>query len=309
MKDGAAAPLKGLDQSIRISDNFYLIKAADHGRFPFCNGFLFSGRETVLIDAGIEASRLQEIDKIKRIDVLIITHSHPDHILSWHVLKDRHILMPKETPEDIFDLYRLGKRFMGTEEGGKYWAEYHERSLGLQPMREPDERYKNGDLLEIGGAQLTAIHAPGHLKDHYCFLDRRSDFLISTDIDFSPFGPMYANPESDIQDLQKSVVKLKNLSFNRVCTSHGLPIEGDARRQFKEYFDGFAVHQKKVLDLCESPRTLEEMLAISPFYQNKFFDRTFQNTFERELIMKNLEQLIRKGLVEESEERYIRVDI
>jgi glyoxylase-like metal-dependent hydrolase (beta-lactamase superfamily II) len=307
MKYGSAS-LNSVDEFVEISDHFYLIKAADQGRFPYCNGFLFSDKETVLIDAGIEESRLREIDTIKRIDILIITHSHPDHMLSWHVLKDRHIMMPKETPEDICDLYRLGKRFMGTEEGGKYWAEWHGGSLGLKPMREPDERYENGDLLQIGGAQLMAIHAPGHLKDHYCFLDQRSGFLIKTDIDFSPFGPVYVNTESDIEEFQKSIIKLMNLSYNQVCSSHGLPIKGDTTWQFKKCFDGFAVHQKKVLDLCDPPRTLDEMLAISPFYQNKHYDRIIQKAFEGELILKNLEMLILNGLVVESEGRYRLID-
>jgi len=306
---GSALPLGSIDEVVWISDHCSLIKASNQGRFPYCNGFLFSEKETVLIDAGIEKSRLREIDAIKRIDVLIITHSHPDHILSWHVLKDRHIMMPRETPEGIGDLQKLGKRFMGTEEGGKYWAEWHSGPLGLKPMREPDNRFEDGSLLEIGGAQLRAIHAPGHVKDHYCFLDQSSGLLITTDIDFSPFGPMYANPESDIEDFQTSVIKLMNLSYSKVCTSHGLPIEKDATLQFKAFLDGFAVHQKMVLEICNTPRTLEEMVTISPFYQNNFFDRIFQNAFERELLFKNLELLIRNGLIEKSEEMYRRIDI
>ena len=103
-----------------LAKDMYLIEGPSHSRFPFCNAFLFTGHETALIDSGIGADRIREIDAISRIDTLIISHSHPDHILAWHALRDRRFVFPAETPEAVFDLVTLGERFTGPEAGGKY---------------------------------------------------------------------------------------------------------------------------------------------------------------------------------------------
>jgi len=110
------------DYAIPLGKNFYFIQGPDKARFPFCNSFFFTGKETVLIDSGIGEARIREIDRLYPIDILVISHSHPDHILDWHILEDRHILLPKETPESVHDLQQLGKRFTGNDKDGDYWA-------------------------------------------------------------------------------------------------------------------------------------------------------------------------------------------
>jgi glyoxylase-like metal-dependent hydrolase (beta-lactamase superfamily II) len=73
--------------AIQISDHFFIIPGENKARFPNCNGFLFTGPETLLIDAGIGKNKLLEIDRRHRIDVLLISHSHPDHFFCLASLK------------------------------------------------------------------------------------------------------------------------------------------------------------------------------------------------------------------------------
>lgn len=288
----------------KLADNVYFVEGEGNGRFPSCHGFLFTGFETVLIDAGMGDDRIRAIDQDKRIDTLIISHSHPDHIRYWHVLKDRRILLPKETPDTVKDLQLLGERFTGTAERGAYWAKLVRNSFGVRPLPDADDTYEDGDVLEIGGAELQAIRADGHIRDHYCFLERKSGTLMTTDIDLTAFGPWYGNPESDIETFANSVRKVMGLSYNRVCSSHRLPIEGDATRHFVTFLGGFTRHRKAVLTLCKTPSTLEEIAAVSPFYGNGLPDKTIQRMFERNMVEKNLALLMRDGLVEESHGRF-----
>jgi glyoxylase-like metal-dependent hydrolase (beta-lactamase superfamily II) len=293
-----------LNGLIGLAPDLYFVKAENRGRFPFAHGLLITGSETVLIDAGMGEEVIRAIDRERRIDVLIITHSHPDHIRSWHLLEDRHLLLPRETPESAKDLQLLGERFTGSREKGAHWAWVVGEGLGAHPMRDPDGRYGDGDLLDAGGAELLAVHAPGHLDDHYCFLERRSGTLFSTDIDLTSFGPWYGNPESDIEVFRRSVRKVMSLPYERVCTSHKEPFAGGATERFEAFLKAFERQREKVFDLCREPADLDGMVDASPFYGDALRDKVIQGIFERAMIGKNLALLMRDGLVRETNGLY-----
>ncbi len=296
-----------IQHSVELSENVYFIKGEGNGRFPSSHGILFTGPETVLVDAGIGKDRIEAIDRQKRIDILLITHSHPDHIRYWQVLGDRHILLPRETPESVKDLQLLGERFTGSVENGAHWVRWVDSQYGVSAMRDPDGTYTDGDVLEIGAARLRAIHTPGHIMDHYCFLEERTGTLLSSDIDLTSFGPWYGNPESDLDTFEASVKKVMSLPYNRVCSSHRGPIEGDATRHFEAFLHKFGDHRRKVLEMCGAAVTLDELVVASPLYGNAMPDKIIQRIFEGAMISKNLALLVRDGLVEESEGRFRRV--
>jgi len=288
----------------RLAGELFFVHGESNGRFPACHGFLLRGRETVLIDAGIGLERIRELDRQVRIDVLIISHSHPDHIRMAYLLQDRHILMPKECPDTVSDLPLLGERFTGSKEGGVYWARAMESAYGVHAVRTPDARFGDGDILYFGAARLQALHTPGHLQDHYCFLELTTGTLLTTDIDFTGFGPWYGNPESDIETFQASIRKMMSLPYSRVCSSHHLPIEGDATADFLASLGGFERQRQAVMEVCRQPSTIDDILVESPLYGDAFPDKFFQHLFERNMSTKILALLIRDRLVAESGGRY-----
>lgn len=282
---------------LRITENINILTAPQKGQFPYCHGFLFTGSENILIDAGADEELIQSIDRGIGIDTLIISHSHPDHIRRWYALDHRRLLLPAETPDSVHDLNTLGERFVGTMERGIRWANVIGKTLGLRPLREPDGRFSSGDIFDIGTARIEAIHAPGHLDDHYCFFEHITGTLISTDIDFSSFGPWYGNPEGRIKPFMESVRKIMEVPYSRVCTSHKLPQEGDATDRFKAYLASFERQKKEVFDFLGKGKTLHEIAEGSPFYRNKFMDPIIQYAFEEHMAAENLEILIEEGMV------------
>ena len=292
----------------RIEGDVYFVPGEGKGGFPSCHGFLLKGQETVLIDAGMAETTIRELDRQRRIDILIITHSHPDHIRHGYLLEDRHILMPLETPDSITDLRLLGERFLGNLEHGSIWAQFVHDECGVRALRLPDGRFKDGDALTIGGAELEAIHAPGHLDDHYCFLERKTGTLITTDIDLTFFGPWCGNPEADLETFRKSIKKVMAVPYRRACSSHKEPIEGDATEVFEAYLAGFERQQRKILALCESPITLDAIAAASPFFRDSFSEKLLQMLFEKRMALKHLTLMIQQGLVIESNGLYRKVD-
>jgi glyoxylase-like metal-dependent hydrolase (beta-lactamase superfamily II) len=284
-------------ERIRLSENLYVIPAPNQSRFPFCNSFLITGKQTVLIDTGIGKENIRAIDKEKRIDVLIISHSHPDHIVGWETLEDRFLLLPKETPDSVKDLRLLGRRFTETPEKGEYWTKTIANRFDLRVLREPDKRYGDGDILDFGNFRLKAVHAPGHLNDHYCFTDTEGGALITTDIDFTSFGPWYGNPECDIGMFQQSIRKVMALPHTVACSSHKLPIFGHAEEDFKAFLTIFDRQRKLVHELYNKFRSLEKIVDASPFYRHRVPDNRLRILFETVMVKKNLALLIRDGLI------------
>ena len=178
-----------------ICNGIYFLSTPMKGQFPYCYSFLFTGNENILIDAGTDKSILTAIDRKIGIDVLIISHSHPDHIRYWDALSHRKLMFPAETPDTVYNLEQLGERYMGSLEKGLHWVRTIAKMLDIVEFRKPDGRFSNGFIFENGETHIEAIHAPGHLNDHYCFFEHNTATLFTTDIDFSSFGPWYGNPE------------------------------------------------------------------------------------------------------------------
>ena len=295
-----------IDNLKPLSENLFWVQAPGKGKFPLCNGFLITGNETILVDAGMGSDVIKEIDKWRRIDCLLVSHSHPDHILFWHLLNDRKILMPRETPDSITDLMDLGIRLTGTPEKAIHWKKRTGDELGLHAMRLPDGRFQNGDIIDAEEIRLEAIHAPGHLNDHYCFLVHDSGIMLTTDIDFGSFGPWYGNPESDLDLFKNSIRMIQERSLSMVCSSHKSPIaKAEVQNAFDRYLSIFDRHKKLVFDLCIKVLSLEEMVCSSPFYRNRMQNKAVQNIFEEAMIQKNLDLLIKEGAIRKEGDKYI----
>ena len=304
----SANPFAALPFVRPLSASVLLVEAPDGARFPYANGFLFPGTETVLMDAGLGAERIRAVDRVRRIDALVISHSHPDHIHAWHELADRHLVLPRETPEAAFDLAELGRRFTGSADDGAYWAKMMQQWLGLRPLRPPDARFGHGQVLDLGSARLRAIHAPGHLLDHYCFFEEATGVLLTTDIDFAGFGPWYGNPEARIDGFEADIEALSDLPFTLLCSSHKPPLAGSDAAPLKRYARRLQRQRRLVLDQCRAPSTLEQVAAASPFYRNRFPDKRLQRIFETHLVAKNLRRLLEEGRVVLSADRYRAAD-
>lgn len=290
---------------VELAKDFYLITAPNKSRFPFCNSFLFTGKENFLIDAGMDKQTLFEIDRSCHIDSILFSHSHPDHILNWRHLSDRKIYLPNETPDAIYDLETLGLRFMGSVENGKYWAKVIGEGLDIKPFRRPDFRFKDSDILEIGEFRLQMIHAPGHLADHYCFMELTTETLLTSDIDFSAFGPFYGQPECDIELFIKSIKKVMSFPYKQLCSSHKLPVKGDATEKFEMFMQGFERHKGEILKICKTPQTLDQIVENSPIYRGRMPDKILQDTFERGMVEKSIVQMLKENVIKETESGYM----
>lgn len=111
------------------------------------------------------------------------------------------------------------------------------------------------------------------------------------------FGPWYGNPECEIKSFIEGIRRVMAYPYERVCSSHKPAIEGGAIEYFEKFLEGFEKHRQMILKLCHQPASLDQMTAASPFYHDRLKDKTIQYLFERNMIRKNLDLLIRDGRV------------
>ena len=191
-----------------------LIVAPNRGRFPYSNCLLLKSTSTgVLIDSGCGVDSIKALRD--RIDAVIYTHYHPDHISGHHLLAGIKTFAP-EGEEPYKSLEDLAKRFASTHY--REWMAFARSYVGVMEVPIADEYFKPGDSICIGSLCINTIHAPGHLMTHTIL--EIGGHVHLTDIDLTGFGPWYANPESDPIQFLADISMAGSLDATMYTTSH-----------------------------------------------------------------------------------------
>jgi hydroxyacylglutathione hydrolase len=107
-------------------------------------------KEALVIDPAAEGERiLKEVaDRGYRIDYIVNTHSHVDHIMGNRYMKD-------VTGAKIV-IHEREAQALGSQSG------YSLQMFGAEPSPPADVTVKDGDTISVGNVSLQVIHTPGH---------------------------------------------------------------------------------------------------------------------------------------------------
>jgi len=133
--------------------------------------------------------------------------------------------------------------------------------------------------------------------------------LMGFDIDLSPFGPWYGNPECDITLFKNSIARIMELPAEVYLSSHARPIKNPYIKKrlhaFRAFFDE---RDRQILGLLsQSPLMgIEDLVRLSPFYDADHASVSDELLWfgEEQMIRKHLDGLMDKGLVVREGERY-----
>ncbi|MBW1989593.1 MAG: MBL fold metallo-hydrolase [Deltaproteobacteria bacterium] len=295
-------------EPIRITDKLYILPSPTGGRFPMANAFLALGNDAhALIDTGCgpEACRLAQ--ERFGVDLVVNSHCHPDHVSGNHLFSGKELWVPAERVEETGAIKRLSLRLVGPDEFVmQSWESFVQEDLGMRDYT-PTKTYGEGDVLDLGGISLQAIHTPGHLEDHYCFLIPGENILLTFDIDLTAFGPFYGNPEADIRRFVASMEKVMEIAPRVAASSHRMPVEENVREELEAFTAKFARNEERVAAVLDKPRTIEEICAKKPIF-GKYLPgvEVIYSFFEKTMIEKHLECMEQEGGVKMEGGVYIR---
>ena len=192
--------------ALRIPFQVHLPTGITLKRFVYA--FLILGKRICLIDSGVATAEtviFEYLEKAGRkpqeIDLLVLTHSHPDHIGAAKAIREQTGCL------------------VGAHEAEKSWIE----NVDLQSRERPVPGFHalvggsvpvgrslaDGDAIELdAGHSLQVLHTPGHSAGSICLLYKYERVLFSADaVPIAGEIPIY----EDIAESTRTLKRLKEL--------------------------------------------------------------------------------------------------
>ena len=291
---------------MNITDHIIFIEGTDKGRYPYSNSLLVKDETTALIDAGAGEEMMHKLVTSEKIDLLINSHCHEDHIAYDNLFRSKVCIHKLEAPvlrsvKKLIELY--------CEEGSLIEEEmtiFIQNFINFDGI-DVDLEFEEGYIFDLGDTQLKVIHTPGHSKGHSCFFDEKEKILFSADIDLTSFGPWYGAIDSDIDDFIVSIKRIRRLKPEIIVSSHKGVIKEDIDAKLDIYLEKIYERDNKILDLLQRERTLEEITKESIIYGDgkiPEFLRWMYEPMERIMIEKHLGRLFKRGDVRRVDDRF-----
>lgn len=157
-------------------------------------------KKTLCVDAAICPE--------EKIDILVITHSHFDHILAANEI------IARDKPE-----------ILASSKAAKHLANLDEITMAncaphIKPF-EVTKKLKDGDKIKIGKYTLIVIATPGHTDGCICLYEPNERWLFSGDTLFGGEGIGRTDfPGGNFAILSKSLEKLRKLKIKKLFPGH-----------------------------------------------------------------------------------------
>ena len=191
-----------------------------------CNTYLVEDELRALIDPGnpeYMSDRLDELERdgfnAKEIDLIINTHSHPDHCGANRAFKNlsgARIALHSAELEHL----DLSKEF------GRYFG---------MPLPEFKVDFHLGDKLSIDKTEFLVLHTPGHSPGSVSLYCKELKLLICGDLIFEGGVGRTDFPGGSIKQLKNSIELVSKLDLDYLLPGHGDIIKG--KEKIKRNFD------------------------------------------------------------------------
>ena len=196
------------------------------------NTYIFGGDDLAVIDPGPDDDR--HIDAIVegiaemggKVAIILITHSHSDHLPGAFSLQRR-----------------LGVPI-----------------AAFAPILGVDIALRHDQRMTIGGHPLRALHTPGHASDHLCFLLEDDHVLFSGDLIVGE-GTVVIGRDGELDEYLDSLRSLLPLGLRLILPGHG-PAIADPNERVEGYIAHRLEREGQILAaIRQGSATTQEIVA------------------------------------------------
>lgn len=291
---------------IQVEGPVWLLIGQKRGGFPFCHGVVIRDRGvTALIDPGCGPQVLQPLAASGRVDLVINSHTHPDHSSGNHFFTGTEILIPQAARAYGGSKVKLSERFAEPGPLARLWREFATKSMGFEDYQ-PTGGFAPGQEITIGSTVLEVVATPGHTADHCCFWLPQHGILLSADIDLTPFGPFYGHRESSLEQVRASVEKVRGLRPRIMVSAHRMPLSRDLDQALDRYLGVLDRREQRIINCLARERSLAELVAGSPIYGGHSSRPELTRYWEGRMIEYHLALLLARGHIQATSKGYRR---
>ncbi len=278
-----------------LETGVWFVNAENKGRFPYSHSlYLNTGDGGVLIDSGAGRELDQLADQVERV---ILSHYHRDHVA-------RNDLFPKasfyihsldapgvESPEGFSRLSGMDRLFKNS-----FWDYVKQKGFRETKI---DAFLADEEQVDIGSLTLKVLHTPGHTPGHCAFLIEEYEAVFAADIDLTSFGPWYGNVSSDLELFRRSIQRIRELKPSLLLSSHSKPIRKEIDRKLTEYEAVIEQRDETIYAMLRrSPLSLEQIVDRKLIFRRHPHPEQLYRFFEENMIVKHLESLRHRGLIQ-----------
>jgi glyoxylase-like metal-dependent hydrolase (beta-lactamase superfamily II) len=228
---------------VQLTKNVRRITAPNPGMMtgPGTNTYLVGSDQIAVIDPGpAEPSHIEAILAAcdGKLAWILVTHTHPDHSPAAAVLA-------KET----------GAMLMGNvlkENDG------HQDDSFI-----PDESFSHNQCLSSAEFTIRAIHTPGHVDNHICFLVEEDGLLLTGDHIMQGSTVVIIPPYGDMKDYIESLRLLLDYPIDVLGPAHGHLID-TPKKEIQYLIDHRLGRETKVVSVLSKERagTLDSLTPL-----------------------------------------------
>ncbi|MBW2116550.1 MAG: MBL fold metallo-hydrolase [Deltaproteobacteria bacterium] len=181
-----------------------------------CNAFFIDGEKRILVDPGhyhLFGHVREDLANLSLspddIDLVIITHGHPDHMEGIKIFQDTPTMIAIHAAEMDFI---------------KKMAPHYGKALGISDF-EPEILLKEGDL-KIGDLNFQVIQTPGHSPGSICLYWTDKKVLFTGDVIFNQGIGRTDLPGGNGEKLKQSIKRISSLDAEYLLPGHGDIVSG-----------------------------------------------------------------------------------
>ena len=285
-----------------------VLTGLDKGKYPHGNSILVHGsHETILIDPSLTvAHRGAPI----QVDQIFLSHVHEDHIPGISQLKDVPVSCHEEDAVGLTSIDGLMSMYGFPQSVEEEFRQEVIEDFNYEP-RSDVSTFSDGDVFDLGGAEIQVAHTPGHTRGHCAFLIPQARAVFLGDIELSGFGPYYFDAHSSLDSFEQSLHRCRSLDADHFITfHHKWVISG--RESFLEILDDFerviSNRESAMLDFMREPKSVANC-ASQRFVYRPSVDMSIVDHVETRSAQIHIARLMDQGrVVEVSEGMYRTAD-